>query len=175
MESLLATDEFGLSDTSAGTMYGVWGLLLTIYMLPGSLLVDRLGVRNASHQRVYSLNPDGTLRETDDAEAFAEPPRELVAPLGQQRRHHQDHRDLRELRRLDRQAKRDINPGSGARNGHAETGNKRNEQENHRCHVHHGRVGPEQSVVDARGDESENESDANVDQVSLQIGLWITL
>ena len=45
---LLATDEFGLSDTSAGTMYGVWGLLLTIYMLPGSLLVDRLGVRNCA-------------------------------------------------------------------------------------------------------------------------------
>ena len=39
--------------------------------------LDRLGVRNASHQRVYSLNPDGTLREADDAEAFAEPPREL--------------------------------------------------------------------------------------------------
>ena len=44
---------------------------------PSQAYLDRLGVRNASHQRVYSLNPDGTLRETDDAEAFAEPPREL--------------------------------------------------------------------------------------------------
>ena len=44
---------------------------------PSQAYIDSLGVRNASHQRVYSLNPDGTLRETDDAEAFAEPPREL--------------------------------------------------------------------------------------------------
>ena len=29
-------------------MYGVWGLLLTVFMLPGSLLVDRIGVRRCA-------------------------------------------------------------------------------------------------------------------------------
>jgi proton-dependent oligopeptide transporter, POT family len=42
--TLFLTEEFGYSDTAAGTIYGMWGALITIYGLAAGCWVDRLGV-----------------------------------------------------------------------------------------------------------------------------------
>lgn len=39
------TREFGISDTDAGFLYGLWGMLISVFSLVGGVIVDYLGVR----------------------------------------------------------------------------------------------------------------------------------
>ena len=41
------TEEHGLSDAEAGMLYGVYGVLISVYGLLGGFLIDRLGVRRS--------------------------------------------------------------------------------------------------------------------------------
>eukprot|EP00419_Tripos_fusus_P006160 CAMPEP_0172673448 /NCGR_PEP_ID=MMETSP1074-20121228/12151_1 /TAXON_ID=2916 /ORGANISM="Ceratium fusus, Strain PA161109" /LENGTH=530 /DNA_ID=CAMNT_0013490749 /DNA_START=50 /DNA_END=1642 /DNA_ORIENTATION=+ len=43
-----ATNEYGVSDVQAGSLYGVWGLCHTIWGFVGSLAVDRYGIRKVA-------------------------------------------------------------------------------------------------------------------------------
>lgn len=43
-----ATNEYGISDIQAGNLYGIWGLLHTIWGFVGSVAVDRYGIRNVA-------------------------------------------------------------------------------------------------------------------------------
>lgn len=45
---LIATGEYGLSDTQAGGLYGTWGLLITVWGFVASLMVDKFGVRTTA-------------------------------------------------------------------------------------------------------------------------------
>ena len=42
--TLFLSDDFGFSDVSAGSLYGAWGALITIYGLLAGWIVDNLGV-----------------------------------------------------------------------------------------------------------------------------------
>lgn len=42
--TLFLTDDFGYTDVEAGTIYGLWGALITVYGLLTGPLIDRLGV-----------------------------------------------------------------------------------------------------------------------------------
>lgn len=45
---LIATAEYGLSDTQAGGLYGTWGLLITVWGFIASAMVDKFGVRSTA-------------------------------------------------------------------------------------------------------------------------------
>jgi len=42
--TLFLSEDFGYSDVEAGTWYGAWGALITIYGLVTGVLIDNLGV-----------------------------------------------------------------------------------------------------------------------------------
>jgi dipeptide/tripeptide permease len=42
--TLFLSDDFGFSDVEAGTIYGAWGALISIYGIFTGFLVDRMGV-----------------------------------------------------------------------------------------------------------------------------------
>ena len=45
---IIATTEYGFSDVTAGALYGAWGILITLWGLLASFMVDNLGVRFTS-------------------------------------------------------------------------------------------------------------------------------
>lgn len=45
--TLYLTQEFGFSDLAAGTLYGVWGILISTYGFATAVLIDRLGVKRS--------------------------------------------------------------------------------------------------------------------------------
>ena len=45
--ALYFSDEHGMSDVEAGTLYGLFGVLISVYGLLGGFLIDRLGVRRS--------------------------------------------------------------------------------------------------------------------------------
>ncbi len=44
---LFLSDEYGFSDLEAGTMYGIWGLLITLYGFVTGIFIDKLGVKKS--------------------------------------------------------------------------------------------------------------------------------
>jgi nitrate/nitrite transporter NarK len=42
--TLFLSDDFGYSDVAAGTIYGLWGALVTVYGLLAGCIMDNLGV-----------------------------------------------------------------------------------------------------------------------------------
>jgi dipeptide/tripeptide permease len=45
---LIATAEYGFSDTQAGGLYGMWGILITVWGFVASWMVDKFGVRTTA-------------------------------------------------------------------------------------------------------------------------------
>lgn len=46
--TLFVTIEYGMSDIQAGNLYGIWGLMHTVWGFVGSLAVDRYGIRRVA-------------------------------------------------------------------------------------------------------------------------------
>lgn len=42
---LFLTQEYNYKDVGSGTLYGVWGVLISVYGLLTGLLVDKIGVK----------------------------------------------------------------------------------------------------------------------------------
>ena len=64
--TMLLSDEFGVSDTVAGAVYGGWGTAITLYGILTGTLIDAMGVRTSlvasyalhtwdAHQALYAL------------------------------------------------------------------------------------------------------------------------
>ena len=45
--SLYLTDELGFSDTAAGSMYGILGMLISLFTLPAGMIIDRIGIKRS--------------------------------------------------------------------------------------------------------------------------------
>eukprot|EP01046_Picozoa_sp_COSAG06_P066525 COSAG06_NODE_16824_length_978_cov_2.092150_1_plen_132_part_00 len=45
--SLYLTDELGFSDTAAGSMYGILGMLISLFTLPAGMIIDHIGIKRS--------------------------------------------------------------------------------------------------------------------------------